>query len=926
MALSITVITPCSIDSIKGSYREVFGRSIPPRNSRCYWSFLQAPTPTTLLNGSERKRWLRTPAKLSIQICCQFLSQFPPPTIGLSSANCLPAHLLTGMLSPKGRLPWKTVCLLMAQIARGLDRIHHFGLVHGSLSPSFIWVQKKGTAQLRLPITQAIEPDSRKADKQAKTDFNFYPPAKRDDSLVSAADDVFAFGSILIRSITGRDPETQLARQENPHMTQNQDAEFENVVGLHKYDLPEELKALIKQLVSPNPSDRMLDLNQLSSHLGQFCEHPKSPDLLVLPTHPSAAAFRESLHRFEPGSQPLVESVPAIDTGEARLSFDEIVSAHSSSELTAERAKKIKAATTAAQQRRKNRWKHPATVAASLLILGSAIGVWAISANRKIVRVPAIPAATEKLIPEEVIRDPIDSLPPPVDLAALRPSERPILRQELVAVDSDSLWETPTTGPPVDFSGIPLAPKLIFVFRPEAIASQPEGLRLLQSLGPEFNSRVDHWISQSGMALADISQLIVSLHTTADFEYEAFFLVTTTQPREFDQLLQIWNRPTLSTTENGQTFLTSTDSDQAFYPFSPGDNPASWGDSNEIPPPVSRFAFGRRALIEEVASNLAANPLTGSLKKISNWTDRERHVNLLFLRNSLFNDEGQDMMGPRLKNVNRELAILIPASVRGGLFSMHLDEGTYLEMMLDRSLDLESEDLITLLIGELRIQRDRLTELVSRIPRSTYWDRVRQRYDNMLADLFRNLRWDSEHGEVVANCWLPPMAAHNLIAASELVVSFSSGSEGTRTPAIVSGPRTIEELLTEKRDLVIANPPDLNVLMKNIETEVNDDFPDLPFPFRIRMLGADLEEQGITKNQRPGELNINQLPLGDILTAIMVGANPAKDISGPADPNCQLIWVIAEDPDSIGEKAVLITTRTAANQKSYELPQAFVSE
>ena len=114
--------------------------------------------------------------------------------------------------------------------------------------------------------------------------------------------------------------------------------------------------------------------------------------------------------------------------------------------------------------------------------------------------------------------------------------------------------------------------------------------------------------------------------------------------------------------------------------------------------------------------------------------------------------------------------------------------------------------------------------------------------------------------------------------------------------------------------------------MSQVESDVNDDHRELPFQFRIRLLGADLEKKGITKNQRPSALSIEQKSLSDILTTIMVAANPSQDITGPSDPNCQLIWVIAEDPEFAGEKAILVTTRAAAEEKSYQLPAAFRSE
>jgi len=58
----------------------------------------------------------------------------------------------------------------------------------------------------------------------------------------------------------------------------------------------------------------------------------------------------------------------------------------------------------------------------------------------------------------------------------------------------------------------------------------------------------------------------------------------------------------------------------------------------------------------------------------------------------------------------------------------------------------------------------------------------------------------------------------------------------------------------------------------------------------------------------------------------MTSANPDKTISGPADPNCKLVWVVAQDPDDEANKAILITTRAAAEEKGYSLPGVFVEK
>ena len=89
-------------------------------------------------------------------------------------------------------------------------------------------------------------------------------------------------------------------------------------------------------------------------------------------------------------------------------------------------------------------------------------------------------------------------------------------------------------------------------------------------------------------------------------------------------------------------------------------------------------------------------------------------------------------------------------------------------------------------------------------------------------------------------------------------------------------------------------------------------------------MGADLSKEGITQNQRPNDFSMKQRSLADILAEIMVQANPDKNITGADDPNCKMVWVVANDPADSNRRIILITTRKAANEKSYRLPDAFI--
>lgn len=833
-------------------------------------------------------------------------------------------------LPRKARLAWQKACALIAQAAKGLHAIHQAGAMHNAVSPQAIWLEKSGSVQLRLsPIsTEPARDTTPETGEESQHDYAS-PESAEPKNQLGPSSDVYSLGCTLYRIISGRVPfpGDDVKKKQRQHQT-------ESPPGLSKYDLPKELESILTQMMAKDPGTRpkLPEIaNLLALHSGKAGEihaHQYQPSKTRM-------AYLNSIRQFLPGAdQKVVSALPEISS-EPELSI--------SPEAQAERAAKIQAATNAAQRRKHGRWKIPLAIGSALVMLSIALGISAYFADQTAVNEPGpapgpeVPAGPEN---PDISTEDVDNQP---DLAALPPRLRPTVFQEIIDDDRESIWESPTNGPPIEFSYLPPTPKLLFVFQLASLVEQEEGQRLLQSWGPEFVKQIEQFKNQSGLDLENIQQLVVSLHTNDNFEYDPYFIVQTTKPVTLDRMLQNWNRPTRNQLENQQDIYLANGSQTAFYVLNTDqandydkaeqDSDETTGDDDiegdeaavNTDTLVTRFAFGNRSLVEQVALSAGADVLSGSLREMADWTDRDRHMNVLFLRNALFNDEGQTLMGEKLKAFNRQLDLSVPDEVKGGLLSFHLDSGTYFEVMLDRNIDLKADDLKQQLVDESRSQRDTLMNFVAGIPSSPYWDRVRIRFGGMLADLYKNLRWDVEHGVVIANCWLPPMAAHNLFAASELVLSFSSGAAASEA-VVKSGPQTLDELLEIKRDLDIANPPDLNVLMSDLKTEIEDDLGKMPFAFNIRLLGGDLEAQGITKNQRPSELVLKQKSLAEILTYIMISANPDKDITGASDPGCELIWVVADDPQSPGDKAILITTRTAAAEKSYELPEAFRAE
>ena len=90
------------------------------------------------------------------------------------------------------------------------------------------------------------------------------------------------------------------------------------------------------------------------------------------------------------------------------------------------------------------------------------------------------------------------------------------------------------------------------------------------------------------------------------------------------------------------------------------------------------------------------------------------------------------------------------------------------------------------------------------------------------------------------------------------------------------------------------------------------------FPFRITISGNDLKLEGITRNQQIRAFSQRGKSLADVLTALVVQANPVRNVKSPAERNQKLVWLVVTD-----KKSILISTRSAANARSDKLPEVF---
>lgn len=593
---------------------------------------------------------------------------------------------------------------------------------------------------------------------------------------------------------------------------------------------------------------------------------------------------------------------------------------------------RVLAARQAAALRKKSRWKTPATVAAALLALVTALGVWSMSPSRTVVLRPSTSdSLTDRLGAPDVAEGSLessDSVPSSVDdQTAPRAADYSNVAyvQEIIDDDSQRLWESPTSGLPIKFRYVPNTTEILLNAQVSALQRSQPGRRLLQGLSNTFAAATQRLQQSVGVTIEQIQTITVAMYPGEGGKYDSVFIVTTGDEVSIGELVAAWGNPDKIKIKDGQTIYSG---DELVYLIIENDGTTQSDGTNQSDNATNgggiSFVAGAARQVQAMAMRDGISVLSRPLQRLAERTDRDRHLTLLTSPKALTDRFGRTLWAEASETIVPQMQIFFPDEVRGFSIGVHVDRGDYLELQIEHSPDISARSLKEKLAGDVQRSLSEMAAFASTLRSLDYWDAVRQRIGSMTGQLVQQLRWDVEFKQVVANAWLPPDATHNLVAASELTLAFADSLPTSEVAADRRSPETIEELLAAPRSLNIANPPDLNILLTQLADDVNDDFPNMPFQLKISLMGNDLQKEGITQNQRPGPLKFENLTLAEMLTKIMVSANPNKNISGPADPECKLVWVVADDGDD-QVKRIAITTRAAAAGRGDVLPPAFVA-
>ena len=473
----------------------------------------------------------------------------------------------------------------------------------------------------------------------------------------------------------------------------------------------------------------------------------------------------------------------------------------------------------------------------------------------------------------------------------------------LIEDDGQTLWASPTAGPPLDLSYLPPGVQIVVAVRPEGIASHPEGDKVFDSLGP-LGERGGQFLDDALQNPQGVKQCIIGCQATSDGRWQTTLVAQLSGGPTAAQHLTSELPDAIKKSHGAATYWLADE--WAYYV----------PDSND-----ERFlVVAPPELITEIIDlEGSPPPLRRDMERLLAHTDADRHFTLLVAPNFLFS-EGQGMFSGQMARLRGPLFWFLGDELSAAALSLHWDDDFFAELIATPTLDTSPERAARILAERLAKVPDRLEDYVVALDAQPFGRRVVARFPTMVRKLAAYTRAGVEAEHAALRCYLPAVAGHNLLMGAELTLAEAAGgvtstvvARSTTRPSAEAG-SAVRERLRQTTSLSFARDT-LEAALEQLSKDIGA---------QIVILGADLQADGITKNQSFG-IHMQDQPADEVLVEVLRLANPDKTATGPGDPRQKLVYVIG--PAASGEiERILITTRARAAERGDELPPIFGPE
>lgn len=757
----------------------------------------------------------------------------------------------------------RTACRVVQQAASACWALHANGLTHGQICPAaLVVVSPTQVRLLRRPGRElADNATGQVAERLRSLSAETTAPERDDDGRMSCEMDVYSLGRIL---------ELLLA------------SSGQQVAALSK---------LIASLVAISPANRLRHAGAVAAALAEFSVPDDVNPSVKVGSEPVGPA-EERLKKYSSYLASRRADVPDANPHE---------SDPPTMQYTAEGASPTELLRTRRRHARRKQIVWGAiiglfTVVGGMLISQSFPSDGELSSN---------PAANGNT---RVTADPtdVDRVLPTADPAVNSPSTASdIASEEVGGDDGRSLWASPTDGAAIDLKYVPAGAQLCLHARPAAILAQPQGRRSLKALGPAFGSLQQAWEDDLGASLEQVDDLIAAVVPRDAGRPEISWVI---RLHSGTQVPDKWSLGRQVTVDD-QTI--SVDGDRAIWVS-----------------PAGSLVLGSETAVRDAIANRESRPLLRrELERLRSASDAEQVLTILFTPNFVA-AEGKKIIASQLHSILPAMGDMFGDQTRGCLTSLHLDgEQFYGEVRLAS----------TTKRGPVQQARE-LLESVARIPRKMestvsslatldpYWRRLALRAVPMVDFAVEHIRTDVEDRTVVANFSLPPQAAHNLLLLIELTTAArqATGDTVATTANDTLERLTLDEVLATKISLDIPQQS-IEFALRDLASELNSELAGGAAEIVIRIDGSSLQAEGITRNQQIRGFRRDDTTVAEILTGLVMVANPVTTVKTPDERDQKLVWVAhsSGEPSSGNGRIILITTRKAALENGYSLPVAF---
>ena len=838
---------------------------------------------------------------------------------------------LTQRMSMTARLNEVDACTIAWQVALALQQLHKRGVVFGHLTPNSIWLDENDQVKLLPFFDQIHRPLNLPADEDNEAlvlaaDY-MAPELQMPDVNLNITTDIYSLGAILYFMLTGMQPFPggSIANKMALHAS-------EPIADLGDFGVSEPITQLINYMMAKQTATRYQSAAEVADKLAtvlpaemlspsQHSELSESSfefeaaitaESTILDAAPlPPAANKASVAQTPP---PQVK-VAASNTSDESETSQATVTNESRSDIVAHpfdsNSTRSSTNTTRLRRQTTSPWMNP------VLWIGLAAGLIGMGALAIFLNQPLDPVTTTAKDQQETSSTGNGSSTSTDNTTttnngtgengnAVPPKTG---SSQFIADDGQSLWQSPTSGEGVNLAWSPPAGQLFIAIQVDELLKSPVADDILKSLGPAFQKHLSTWEATTGFKLQDIKQLVLSWR---DEEGVAFPTVSTVVRLKAEataqQILETLGNPSAEETEHGILYQAS-----------------SW--SYVVPESGGLFVMGTKSAMTD-ALELAGNPplIRRTLAQLIKQSDSDRHLTILFapsfLSTTLFRDGHEFYFGEPSK-IRDPLQWLLGDELEAAMVSLHFDSVLYIEARMTAGLTVDKRELVTQLRDRMGDLHDKIEAHMVALNPSPYWRALAFRFPAMVAFLHEQTRIQIEDKTPVLNIALPIQAAANLITASELSLASEPGAGSVAVNNEPVMPKTIEEVLQYPFSVDIPQQ-DLNLAIADIANEVRSSLTGLPFKFELNIAGNDLMQEGITRNQAIRDFTMKDKPLAEVLTGIVMKANPDPTVTSPSMPNQKLIWLITTDPNDPGNKIILITTRKAAITNKYTLPLVFV--